>query len=264
MTWHNLPCPETLPSVSQLCPDGWLEIYVEHVAPRSMPGGGDPQEGETTFHLARVWGLDCDATERINHMLVELYGDETLSEVPHGATVLARVIRKPGRVERMIMGDAEHEVIHESTIYTHDFRRITDFTLDLQWGACAMPVYTMDAHPSLTGRQADPQPGRGDMWQQVLDRYQAQLQPAVLELFRQRRELGIAKYGTVLQADNGRSIFKDLVQETLDRIAYAEQAATERPELADVMLGIQESDIATLGGLIMIYGRTAPDGEPLP
>jgi len=253
MTWHNLPCPETLPSVSQLCPDGWLEIYVEHVAPRSMPGGGDPQEGETTFALARVWGLDFDATERITGMLVALDGDETLSEVPHGATVLARVIRKPGPPERMIMGDAEHQLETPAS-----------FTLDLQWGACAMPVYSMDKHPSLTGRQADPQPGRGDMWQQVLDRYQAQLQPAVLELFRQRRELGISKYGTVLQAHNGRSIFKDLVQETLDRIAYAEQAATERPELADVMLGIQEADIATLGGLIMIYGRTAPDGEPLP
>lgn len=263
-TWHNIPCPPTLPAVSQACPDGWLEVYIEHHAPRSMPGGGDPQEGETTFALSRIWGLDCDAVERINHMLVDLYGDEMLSEVPHKATVLARVIRKPQRTERMIMGDAEHEVIHESTIYTCDFRRITDYTVELRWGACATPVYSMDEHPSLTGQQPAPQPGRGDMWQQVIERYSANIHPSIIELFRQRSEQGKAQYGTPLQAGNGRSIFKDLADETLDRIVYAEQAATERPELAEVMLGIQESDIATLGGLIMIYGRVAPDGEVLP
>jgi hypothetical protein len=252
MTWHNLPCPETLPSVSQACPDGWLEVYIEHHAPRSN-GADYPQDGDTGIHLARVWGVDCDGIAAIKDLLDDLYDDEQICRVPDKATALYRLVRRPARTQRIIMGDADFVTLAP-----------VEFTLDCFWGVDGKPVYTLDAHPSLTGQQAAPQPGRGDMWQQVLDRYQAQLHPAVLELFSQRRELGIAKYGVPLQANNGRSIFKDLVQETLDRIAYAEQAATERPELAEVMLGIQEHDIATLGGLIMVYGRTAPDGEPLP
>lgn len=252
MTWHNLPCPPTLPAVSQACPDGWLEVYIEHHAPRSN-GADYPQEGDTGIHLARVWGLDCDALGSLEGLLTDLYRDELVAQIPDKATVLYRVVRGPATVTRVMMGDAEGDIPEPAT-----------FTLDGFWGVDGKPVYTLDDHVSLTGQQAAPRPGRGDMWQQVIERYVGKIQPALLEVFRQRREMGLAKYGTPLQAGNGRSVFKDLAGETLDRIVYAEQAATERPELAEVMLGIQESDIATLGGLIMIYGRVAPDGEVLP
>ena len=251
-TWHNIPCPPTLPAVSQACPDGWLEIYIEHHAPRST-SADYPQEGDIGIHLARVWGLDCDALGSLESLLTDLYRDELVAQIHDKATVLYRVVRGPATVTRVMMGDAEGDIPEPAT-----------FTLDGFWGVDGKPVYTLDDHVSLTGQQAAPRPGHGDMWQQVIERYTGKIQPALLEVFRQRREMGLAKYGTPLQAGNGRSIFKDLADETLDRIVYAEQAATERPELAEVMLGIQEGDIATLGGLIMIYGRVAPDGEVLP
>jgi hypothetical protein len=69
------------------------------------------------------------------------------------------------------------------------------------------------------------------------------------------REQGLAKYGVPLQAGNGRDICKDLADETLDRIVYAEQAAQERPEFADIMRGMQARDIATLAVLVAAYHR---------
>jgi hypothetical protein len=61
-----------------------------------------------------------------------------------------------------------------------------------------------------------------------------------------------------LQAGNGRDICKDIADETLDRIVYAEQAAQERPEFADIMRGMQARDITTLAGLLDIYATGGP------
>jgi hypothetical protein len=80
MMWINLPCPATIPAVSQFCPDGWLEVFIEHVGRKSMPGGSDDQEAESIPHLARAWGLDGDAIDRIQEML----GD------PHYRAVILR------------------------------------------------------------------------------------------------------------------------------------------------------------------------------
>ena len=43
-----------------------------------------------------------------------------------------------------------------------------------------------------------------------------------------RRELGIAKYGTTLQAFNGRDALIDAYQEALDLVQYLRQAISER------------------------------------
>ena len=43
-----------------------------------------------------------------------------------------------------------------------------------------------------------------------------------------RRELGIAKYGTTLQAFNGRDALVDAYQEALDLVQYLRQAISER------------------------------------
>lgn len=43
-----------------------------------------------------------------------------------------------------------------------------------------------------------------------------------------RREVGIAKYGTPLQANNGRDALRDAYQEVLDLACYLRQAIAER------------------------------------
>jgi hypothetical protein len=240
MTWHNLPCPATLPAVSQLCPHGWLEVFIEHVSRKSMPGGGDKQDAESIPHLARAWGLDGDAIDRIQEMLGDLYSFdfEQMYKVPNGATALFKVEIEPA--------DLTSEGIPEG---------LPGYSITALWGVGGAPVYTLDEHPSLTGQQPAPQPGRGDMWAQIIERYDGQIAESIVAMFKARRELGLAKYATPLQAGNGRDICKDIVGETLDRIAYAEQAATERPEFADIMRGMQDGDIVQLAGLLALYGR---------
>jgi hypothetical protein len=229
MTWQNLPCPATLPAVSQLCPDGWLEVFIEHVPARSVPGGGDAQDAESIPHLARTWGLDGDAIERVDEMLGDLYSFdfEEMYKVPNGATALFKVLIKPA--------DETSEGLPEG---------LPGYSITALWGVGGAPVYTLDEEPSLTGQQQAPQPGRGDMWASVIERYDGQINPALVDIFRARREQGLAKYGVPLQAGNGRDICKDLADETLDRIVYAEQAAQERPEFADIMRGMQARDIS--------------------
>jgi hypothetical protein len=43
-----------------------------------------------------------------------------------------------------------------------------------------------------------------------------------------RREVGIARYGTALQAHNGRDALRDLYEELLDAACYIRQVIAER------------------------------------
>lgn len=239
-TWQNLPCPATLPAVSQACPDGWLEIMVEHVPARSSPGGGDDQEAELVPHLSRAWGVDVDALGSIENMLADLYSFdyEEMYKVPSGATALFKVLVKPAQ--------ESSEGLPEGP---------PSYSVTALWGIGGEPVYTLDEHVSLTGQQAAPQPGRGDMWAQVIERYDGQIAQPIVDLFRARAAQGLAQYGVPLQAGNGRDVCDEIVTETLDRIAYAEQAATEQPEFSEVMQRLQQGDIVQLGGLLALYGR---------
>lgn len=49
----------------------------------------------------------------------------------------------------------------------------------------------------------------------------------VIASMRARHEMGIRKYGTPLQAHNGRNPFQDLFEEVLDALAYATQVLEE-------------------------------------
>jgi hypothetical protein len=66
------------------------------------------------------------------------------------------------------------------------------------------------------GKQLDPKPGSGDMWVSVLCDMLA------------RRQLGIERYGTVVQANNGRDALQDAYDEALDLAVYLRQAIEER------------------------------------
>jgi len=68
----------------------------------------------------------------------------------------------------------------------------------------------------------------------------------VLEMFRARRQLGIERYGTPLQAHNGRDVLRDIAEETLDRIAYLQQLSAEYPDLADRARALQRLDVQAL------------------
>ena len=64
--------------------------------------------------------------------------------------------------------------------------------------------------------QPPPQDGEGDMWMEVI------------EDMHQRRSTGIMRYGTPLQAYNGRDPLVDAYQEALDLVVYLKQALIER------------------------------------
>jgi hypothetical protein len=67
----------------------------------------------------------------------------------------------------------------------------------------------------------------------------------VLADIKERREQGIAKYGTELKTQNGRKALVDLYQELLDAVMYVRQAIEERKERNEEIVSAQMKD-ATL------------------
>jgi hypothetical protein len=51
----------------------------------------------------------------------------------------------------------------------------------------------------------------------------------MVDLFRTRKAYGYNKYGTILQAENGRDFLKDSLEETVDQLAYIRQGLEENP-----------------------------------
>lgn len=52
----------------------------------------------------------------------------------------------------------------------------------------------------------------------------------MIDLFRKRKAYGLNKYGTILQAENGRDFLKDAIEETVDQLAYIRQGLEENPK----------------------------------
>jgi hypothetical protein len=88
---------------------------------------------------------------------------------------------------------------------------------------------------SITFGEPSPQAGKGDIWKDIIDALPTmsikacgvdgvQKLEKLIALCRARREMGIAKYGTPLQYQNGRNPKKDLMEELLDAVVYAKQA----------------------------------------
>lgn len=112
--------------------------------------------------------------------------------------------------------------------------------------------------------QDPPKPGQFDMWQRLINRYNFEnvfktglirkLNCSHLNelktLMTERRAIGIERYGTVLQAFNGRKAIDDLIAEQLDSLAYSEQVSIETPELTEEMLKWQRSTVNAIQTLI--------------
>lgn len=96
--------------------------------------------------------------------------------------------------------------------------------------------------------QPPPSKGYGDMWRSLIDRLTArgQIDEETAALMEERRHLGIERYGTPLQAGNGRLAVVDLLQELLDALVYTEQVAEERPELVREIRGEWQTSLILL------------------
>lgn len=81
--------------------------------------------------------------------------------------------------------------------------------------------------------------------------------PALQEALRLRKDLGLQRYGSLLQAHNGRDALQDLLEELLDAVVYAKQDLEETrissPEGADRdilrRLGIMQRNYMSLIGI---------------
>ncbi len=112
--------------------------------------------------------------------------------------------------------------------------------------------------------QDPPKPGQFDCWQRLINRYSFEnvFKTGLIrkldcsnisklkQLMVERRQLGIERYETVLQAFNGRKAIDDLLAEQLDSLAYSEQVSIETPELTEEMLKWQRVTINAIQKLI--------------
>lgn len=97
--------------------------------------------------------------------------------------------------------------------------------------------------------QPNPEKGFGDMWDRIIKRYSSETNKPLMNLFKERREVGIKRYGVTLQAYNGRNSIEDLISELLDALAYTEQVAIEYPDLTFDMIFIQKNLIRDIKNL---------------
>jgi hypothetical protein len=64
-------------------------------------------------------------------------------------------------------------------------------------------------------------------------RWTARLSAGVIADLQARKQLGLERYGSLLQANNGRDALFDLSDELLDAAVYARQAQEERGDSQD-------------------------------
>lgn len=84
--------------------------------------------------------------------------------------------------------------------------------------------------------QPAPAPTSGDVWQELIE---AEADPALRTLYVDRRAVGVARYGVPLQRDNGRDTARDLREELLDGMAYAQ--ALGRPDVVAALRALLDT-----------------------
>lgn len=78
--------------------------------------------------------------------------------------------------------------------------------------------------PDYLHPQPPPQPGRGDVWRDVIHACVLPMPGGLVTDMIARRRQGVARYATPLQYDNGRDHHVDAYQEALDLVAYLHAA----------------------------------------
>lgn len=87
----------------------------------------------------------------------------------------------------------------------------------------------------------------------------------LIEDLRERKEYGLAKYGTVLHKGDGRPPLRDIYDEVLDKLAYMVNAIAKDPVLARALEQEYHHEIRfaiRLRGLMAALGETVRD-EPV-
>ncbi len=80
-------------------------------------------------------------------------------------------------------------------------------------------------HSIATYTQPDPVPNNcGFVVDELLEEFTGVVDDRLLEDLKHRRDLGIERYGTALQYNNGRLPLVDAYQEVLDAIVYLQQS----------------------------------------
>ena len=112
------------------------------------------------------------------------------------------------------------------------------------------------AERHATMSQPAPRAGDGDVWASLMPRLPLSLRPYA----EARRLLGIERYGTPLQAHNGRDALTDALQEALDLAVYMQQAIIEQPyprRDSDSLISIRDCAIAIAGRMTVLIERRA-------
>lgn len=116
---------------------------------------------------------------------------------------------------------------------------------------------------AATATQPPPKPGRGDVLaelagthQRVFDVTGSPADGLLAEALRARRELGIERYGTPLQHDNGRDYRADALQEALDLYAYIVAADSSDERLGAAWKRAQQMCVA----LVTLIAEEVPRG----
>ncbi len=100
----------------------------------------------------------------------------------------------------------------------------------------------------MNDTQPPPKPSTGDVWLELIEHERDE---TLVTLYAARRELGIERYDTPLQRDNGRDTFVDCQDEILDGMVYAKSLRRD-----DVVLQLR-------GALVMLL-RPGDSDDPLP
>lgn len=88
----------------------------------------------------------------------------------------------------------------------------------------------------LVPDQPPPTPGTGDVWAELINEARGTEFERLIPMMAERRQLGIDRYGTPLQRDNGRDHLVDACQELLDAAVYFRAAG--RRDAADRALAL--------------------------
>ena len=251
MTWHNLPCLPTLPALFAACPHGWAELTL--VSHAGNPTSDPPQDADNSVELGRVYGVEHSDLYLIDDLAYEISGDPPIG-LPSDCTVPVRFTHGASAcmICKQVKADGDDWACSKPGC---DGVYMVTVKSELTWGPDkAIPYFTSEDAP-VYGQIGEPPPqsGHGDMWQQVISNYHLASTP-VLDIFRKRREMGLAKYGTPLQAGNGRNPLRDLMDETLDRIVYIEQAITEVPGRSASLRTEQDNDVELVEVLLGMQG----------
>ena len=75
-------------------------------------------------------------------------------------------------------------------------------------------------------KQPNPKPGKQNVFPEIKGK--------ILDMIEQRRQEGIATYGTELQTHNGRDVLRDAFEDCLDCLIYLGQALMERDGGLDI------------------------------